>query len=233
MPGPSRPDGEAARVSSAPSFVASAFILPSATSTPPSFVAKAWATSLPECISRPCSSWSTVYCPPSTMPTQVHSWSASSLVGTTISAGLSSVTTTSASSVLMSEAGRCREWGSFAASTLPVSRSCSTQEAAVVPSGGFSASAGSTVPHSAIRGPPTGSTGTGSGEGLGIPGAGFSEVSTGGGGTLRAAHVAAAAFGAVTGSAAATAGNAARANEPDRRNGTSTRSDRRIALCTH
>lgn len=59
MPGPSSPDGVAARVSLAPSRSASAFILLTATSTPPTAVASACATSLPERISSARSNTST------------------------------------------------------------------------------------------------------------------------------------------------------------------------------
>jgi hypothetical protein len=66
-----------------------------------------------------------------------------------------------------------------------------------------------------------------------MPGAGFSEVSTGGGGTSRAGQEDAGELGVVDGSFVAEAGIAARAKEPDSTSGTRTRSDRRIALCTH
>ena len=55
MPGPSRPDGVATRVSRPPSLLARVLTLPMVASMPPSCIARAWAASLPECISRPCS----------------------------------------------------------------------------------------------------------------------------------------------------------------------------------
>ncbi|CKQ46985.1 Uncharacterised protein [Mycobacterium tuberculosis] len=60
MPGPSSPDGVATRVSRPPSLAASRLIFSSAAGMPPSCLASAYAASLPECISSPCSSWLTV-----------------------------------------------------------------------------------------------------------------------------------------------------------------------------
>src|SRR6516225_7041691 len=73
MPGPSSPDGVATRVSWPPSLAASTLIFSTACCIPPSCMASAWAASLPECISRPCSSWLTVNTPPALTPTLVPS----------------------------------------------------------------------------------------------------------------------------------------------------------------
>jgi hypothetical protein len=51
-----------------------------------------------------------------------------------------------------------------------------------MPSGSGGAPGGSTIPHSPIRAPPTGSSGRGSGSGAEAPGSGTSERSSGGGG---------------------------------------------------
>jgi hypothetical protein len=139
---------------------------------------------LPDRITSACSSWSTVYSPPGPMPTFVPSWLASSCVPVTFVSGRSSRMTTMESRTLISDAGRSRACGSFAARTAPESRSEMIQVAAVT-AGGAAAPSGVTMPHSPIRAPPTGSSGTGSGSGLGLPGAGSSDVSIGGGGSWR------------------------------------------------
>src|SRR5262249_26297859 len=98
--------------------------------------------------------------------------------------GLSSVSATIASNTLTSAAGRCRACGSLAARTWRLSRSATTQEAALTSDGGALAaeSDGSTNPHSPSWSPPTGSPGTDSGLGALVPGAGCSAASTAGGG---------------------------------------------------
>ncbi|GAA1975039.1 hypothetical protein GCM10009754_57800 [Amycolatopsis minnesotensis] len=98
-------------------------------------------------------------------------------------------------------------------------------------SGGFSAPSGVTIPQSAMRGPPAGCSGTGSGRGAAWPGAGFSEVSTGGGGVSLFAHAAGGAGTFGVGFEAA-AGPVVKASKPDNRARTRTGSDRREALCT-
>ena len=106
MPGPSSPDGVATRVSRPPSLAASTLIFSHAVGIPPSCMANACAASLPECISSPCSSWLTVYIPPSSTPTLVPSAAASSAVPGTDLFMLSVLMDTMATSTLMTLAGR-------------------------------------------------------------------------------------------------------------------------------
>ena len=58
-PGPSSPEGDVALVLVAPMATALAFILPTATSNPPSMSARVLAASLPDTSRRPSSNWRT------------------------------------------------------------------------------------------------------------------------------------------------------------------------------
>ena len=78
MPGPSRPDGVATRVSWPPSLSARSLIFPRVVSIPPICAASACAASLPEYMSRPCSRSLIEYQPFSPTPTLVPSELASS-----------------------------------------------------------------------------------------------------------------------------------------------------------
>jgi hypothetical protein len=153
-PRPSRPDGVAACVSKAWMSLAVWFISASVFAAPPAARASAFAESLPDIMNSVWNSRSTEYFPPGTRPTRVPSTFTSSAVAVTtwrrFSRGIS-VSPVSSLSVL---AGRNLPCGSRAASTLPVSRSASTQPRAVTGPGSFVRPSVMT-PRPAIRGPPT------------------------------------------------------------------------------
>ena len=127
MPGPSSPDGVAARVSSAPSCRAVVFMRSTVAGTlPVRRTASAWAASLPDAIIIESKTWRIVYCPPAPIPTRVPSWSASSWVPVIVSSRGRRCATSSPVSVFISDAGRSRACGLRAASTSPESRSART-----------------------------------------------------------------------------------------------------------
>ena len=164
MPGPSSPDGVAGRVSSAPSSRAVSVMAASVAASPPRARASASAVSLPEFSSSPARSWRTVYCPPAPMP------GLAALDRLVLRRclprrrpGRAAATATSAVSTFNADAGRCRACGALAARTAPVSRSASTQPSAVT----SGAPVGPTSSQAPICGPPTGSSGHGSGSAAG------------------------------------------------------------------
>ncbi len=106
MPGPSRPETDAVRVSDAPRDAALAFILATVACSPPSCCASAWAASLPDRITSPCISCRLLYVPPAPRPTELPSMDAASGFATIVVSRSSSSSATSASSTLMVLAGR-------------------------------------------------------------------------------------------------------------------------------
>ena len=89
-----------------PISAAFSLTLRSVASSPPNSCARACAASLPEAMSKPCKSCSTVYVPPGPMPTAEPSICADSSPTSTFWCRSSSSITTCASSALMMEAGR-------------------------------------------------------------------------------------------------------------------------------
>src|SRR6201998_202123 len=200
MPGPSNPDGGGTPVSWPPSLAASTLIFSTACCIPPSCVASAWAASLPECISSPCSSWLTVYTPPASTPTLVPSAAASSSVPSTDLLRGNALRDAIATSTLMMLAGRCRRGGSLAAMTAPLSRSATSHASAETSPGGGGVFGAATTPQPPSASPPTGLGGTASGIG-GSPAIGTSEESTAGGVDSRYGQFGGPAFGPGLGSA--------------------------------
>jgi hypothetical protein len=153
-PRPSSPDGVAACVSYARISLAVAFISASVLAVPPAARASAFAESLPDIMNSVWNSRSTEYFPPGTRPTRVPSTFTSSAVAVTTCRRFSRGISVSPVSSLSVLAGRNLPCGSRAASTLPVSRSASTQPRAVTGPGNLARPSVMT-PRPAILGPPT------------------------------------------------------------------------------
>ncbi|OFJ55152.1 hypothetical protein BEL07_02940 [Mycolicibacterium grossiae] len=105
QPGPSSPDGDAARVLRAPRAAALRFIAATATRWPPSMSASIVAASLPDTISSADSSCRTVYGVPGVSPTQEHSILVCEAFARAKLSGLRWSRTTIASSTLIVLAG--------------------------------------------------------------------------------------------------------------------------------
>ena len=113
------------------------------------------------------------------MPALLPSTRRSDAVPSTTVSGLSRSATTSDVRIFNVDAGRSRACGARAASTAPVSRSARTYEAAVTVAGAL----GPTSPQPPSAGPPTGSAGQGSGDGVDV-----SSRAAGGGGACWPGH---------------------------------------------
>ena len=134
------------------------------------------------------------------MPALLPSTRRSDAVPSTTVSGLSRSATTSDVRIFNVDAGRSRACGARAASTAPVSRSARTYEAAVTVAGTLSPMS----PQPPSAGPPTGSAGQGSGDGVDV-----SSRAAGGGGACWPGHPACAC--AAAGPAGATTRTAASA----------------------
>jgi hypothetical protein len=130
------------------------FISASVLAVPPAARASAFAESLPDIMNSVWNSRSTEYFPPGTRPTRVPSTFTSSAVAVTTCRRFSRGISVSPVSTLSVLAGRNSPCGSRAASTLPVSRSASTQPRAVIGPGRCGPGA-LMMPRPAIFGPPT------------------------------------------------------------------------------